>query len=60
MGPWYQSGNLHSTDHRTTGVVPVYELKEGKFNYVKTIDVKTRWPENGLRNGLDGKEGVIL
>ena len=34
-----------STDHRTTGIVPVYELKEGKFNYVKTIDVKARWPE---------------
>jgi branched-chain amino acid transport system substrate-binding protein len=34
-----------STDHRTTGIVPVYELREGKFNYVKTIDVKTRWPE---------------
>jgi branched-chain amino acid transport system substrate-binding protein len=34
-----------STDHRTTGIVPVYELREGKFNYVKTIDVKARWPE---------------
>jgi branched-chain amino acid transport system substrate-binding protein len=33
------------TDHRTTGIVPVYELKEGKFSYVKTIDVKARWPE---------------
>jgi branched-chain amino acid transport system substrate-binding protein len=33
------------TDHRTTSIVPVYELKEGKFLYVKTIDVKTRWPE---------------
>jgi branched-chain amino acid transport system substrate-binding protein len=36
---------LTSTDHRTTGIVPVYELKEGKFIYVKTIDVKARWPE---------------
>jgi branched-chain amino acid transport system substrate-binding protein len=34
-----------STDHRTTSIVPVYELKEGKYLYVKTIDVKTRWPE---------------
>jgi branched-chain amino acid transport system substrate-binding protein len=33
------------TDHRTTSIVPVYELKEGKYLYVKTIDVKTRWPE---------------
>jgi branched-chain amino acid transport system substrate-binding protein len=37
--------NFTSTDHRTTGIVPVYELREGKFNYVKTIDVKARWPE---------------
>jgi len=34
-----------STDHRTTSIVPVYELKEGKYLYVKTIDVKARWPE---------------
>jgi branched-chain amino acid transport system substrate-binding protein len=33
------------TDHRTTSTVPVYELKDGKYNYVKTIDVKARWPE---------------
>lgn len=37
--------NFTATDHRTTSTVPVYELKDGKFNYVKTIDVKTRWPE---------------
>jgi branched-chain amino acid transport system substrate-binding protein len=34
-----------STDHRSTGIVPVFELIDGKFNYVKTIDVKGRWPE---------------
>jgi branched-chain amino acid transport system substrate-binding protein len=39
-----------STDHRTTGIVPVYELKAGKFNYVKTIDVKSRWPEKWAKD----------
>jgi branched-chain amino acid transport system substrate-binding protein len=37
--------NFTATDHRSTSIVPVYELKDGKFNFVKTIDVKTRWPE---------------
>jgi len=37
--------NFTATDHRTTSTVPVYELKEGKYNFVKTIDVKARWPE---------------
>ncbi|MFO8165425.1 MAG: ABC transporter substrate-binding protein [Thermodesulfobacteriota bacterium] len=34
-----------STDHRSTGIVPVFELKSGTFNHVKTIDVKGQWPE---------------
>jgi branched-chain amino acid transport system substrate-binding protein len=34
-----------STDHRPTGIVPVYELKGGKFLHVKTINLKERWPE---------------
>ena len=33
------------TDHRTTSIVPVFELREGNFSHVKTIDVKARWPE---------------
>jgi branched-chain amino acid transport system substrate-binding protein len=34
-----------SADHRSTSIVPVYELRDGKFVFVKTIDVKARWPE---------------
>ncbi len=31
------------TDHRSTGIVPVFELKNGTFHHVKTINVKARW-----------------
>jgi branched-chain amino acid transport system substrate-binding protein len=41
-----------SADHRTTSIVPVYELKEGKFLFVKTIDVKARWPEKWAKEWL--------
>jgi branched-chain amino acid transport system substrate-binding protein len=34
-----------STDHRSTAIVPVFELKKGSFLYMKTINLKERWPE---------------
>ncbi|RLB94511.1 MAG: branched-chain amino acid ABC transporter substrate-binding protein [Deltaproteobacteria bacterium] len=34
-----------ATDHRPTGLVPVAELRGGKFQIVTTIDVKGRWPK---------------
>jgi len=34
-----------STDHRSTAIVPVFELKNGSFLHVKTINLKERWPE---------------
>ena len=39
-----------ATDHRTTGIVPVFEIKNGKFVHVKTIDVKGRWPEKWAKD----------
>jgi len=34
-----------ATDHRVSGTVPVYEVKNGKFQLVKRVDLKSRWPE---------------
>ena len=34
-----------ATDHRVSGVVPVYEVKDGKFNLVTKVDLEGRWPE---------------
>jgi hypothetical protein len=33
-------------------------MNSRKFNYIKTIDVKTRWLKMG-RNGLDGKREPV-
>jgi branched-chain amino acid transport system substrate-binding protein len=33
------------TDHRVSGSVPVYELKDGKFKLVQVTDIKSRWPD---------------
>jgi branched-chain amino acid transport system substrate-binding protein len=33
------------TDHRVSGTVPVYELKDGKFQLVQVTDLKSRWPD---------------
>lgn len=34
-----------ATDHRVAGMVPVYEIKDGKFLLVEKVDLKGRWPE---------------
>jgi branched-chain amino acid transport system substrate-binding protein len=34
-----------TADHRVAGVVPVYEVKGGKFQIVEKVDLKGRWPE---------------
>jgi len=34
-----------STDHRVSGTVPVYEVKDGKFVLVKRVELEKRWPE---------------
>ena len=33
------------TDHRVSGSVPVYEIKDGKFKLVQVTDIKSRWPD---------------
>lgn len=40
------------TDHRISGVIPVYELKGGKFNLVSKVDLKSRWPEKWEKEWL--------
>jgi branched-chain amino acid transport system substrate-binding protein len=34
-----------AVDHRVSGLVPVYEVKKGKFQLVEIVDLKSRWPE---------------
>lgn len=33
------------TDHRPASVVPIYELKGGKFQLLERVDLKQRWPD---------------
>jgi branched-chain amino acid transport system substrate-binding protein len=33
-----------SDDHRISGNVPIYEIKDGKFQVVEVVDLKGRWP----------------
>jgi len=35
---------LTATDHRTSSVVPIYRIRGGKFERVKNVDLKERWP----------------
>ena len=37
--------NYTATDHRISGNVPIYEVKDGKFQVVEVVDLKGRWPE---------------
>jgi branched-chain amino acid transport system substrate-binding protein len=37
--------NYTSTDHRISGNVPIYEIKDGKFQVVEVVDLKGRWPK---------------
>ena len=34
-----------ATDHRVAGQVPIYEIKDGKFQIVEKVDLKGRWPQ---------------
>ena len=34
-----------ATDHRVAGQVPIYEIKDGKFQLVEKVDLKGRWPD---------------
>ena len=36
---------LTPTDHRVSGVVNIYEIKDGKFQIFHKVDLKRRWPE---------------
>jgi len=36
---------LTATDHRPGSVIPVYRVKGGKFELVKNVDLKARWPK---------------
>jgi len=36
---------LTATDHRPGSVIPVYRIKGGKFELVKNVDLKERWPK---------------
>lgn len=35
---------LTATDHRPGSVVPIYRIRGGKFELVKQVDLKARWP----------------
>ena len=37
--------NYTATDHRISGNVPIYEIKDGKFQVVEVVDLKGRWPK---------------
>lgn len=41
-----------ATDHRVSGVVPVYEVRDGKFNFVTKVDLESRWPEKWEKEWL--------
>jgi branched-chain amino acid transport system substrate-binding protein len=36
---------LTATDHRPGSVIPIYRIKGGKFEPVKQVDLKARWPK---------------
>ena len=33
-----------ANDHQIAGKVPIYEIKNVKFQVVEVVDLKTRWP----------------
>ncbi len=41
-----------STDHRATTGLPVYEVKNGKFQIVENVDLKNRWPDKWAKEWL--------
>lgn len=40
------------TDHRISGNVPIYEIKDGKFQVVEVVDLKGRWPDKWEKEWL--------
>jgi branched-chain amino acid transport system substrate-binding protein len=40
------------SDHRVSGRVPIYEIKDGKIALVDTIDLQARWPEKWEKEWL--------
>jgi len=44
--------NYTATDHRISGKVPIYEIKDGKFQVVEVVDLKGRWPEKWSKEWL--------
>ena len=44
--------NYNETDHRISGKVPIYEVKDGKFQVVKVVDLKGRWPDKWANEWL--------
>jgi len=44
--------NFTATDHRVAGIVPIYEVKDGKFQIVEKVDLKSRWPEKWANEWL--------
>ncbi|MBI4608110.1 MAG: ABC transporter substrate-binding protein [Candidatus Rokubacteria bacterium] len=36
---------LSPTDHRPGSVIPIYRIKAGKFELVKQVDLKAKWPK---------------
>jgi len=41
-----------ATDHRPGSVIPIYAMKRGKFELVKQVDLRGRWPEKWDREWL--------
>jgi branched-chain amino acid transport system substrate-binding protein len=41
-----------ATDHRVAGAVPIYEIKNGKFQLVEKVDLKSRWPEKWAKEWI--------
>lgn len=44
--------NYTATDHRISGKAPIYEIKGGKFQLVKEVDLKSRWPKKWANEWL--------
>ena len=44
--------NYTATDHRISGKVPIYEIKDGKFQVLEVVDLKGRWPEKWAKEWL--------
>jgi branched-chain amino acid transport system substrate-binding protein len=41
-----------STDHRAATGLPIYEVKNGKFQIVEKVDLKSRWPDKWAKEWL--------